>query len=165
MGEFPFDGCVKSPIDYWRMFFDESLIRSIIYQSNLYMEQERGPVEESSESSQSSQSSEETESGRNLYEKFNVAEFEQWLGIGMYMSIIKVPRTRYYWHQTIQTSAISETMEMRRWETLKMYLHFNDNAQMPARNDPDYDNIYKIRPFIEILNEIYLWETICVLMK
>ena len=32
-------------------------------------------------------------------------------------------------------------------------LHFNDNEQAPARDDPARDRLYKIRPLLDMLNE------------
>ncbi|KAK7494474.1 hypothetical protein BaRGS_00014366 [Batillaria attramentaria] len=32
-----------------------------------------------------------------------------------------------------------------------LFLHFNDNAGLPARGDPDYDRLYNIRPVVDYL--------------
>ena len=40
-------------------------------------------------------------------------------------------------------------MPRERFEDLTCYLHLNDSEQMPDRDDPAYDPLYKIRPLID----------------
>ena len=40
-------------------------------------------------------------------------------------------------------------MPRERFEALNRYLHLNDTEQMPGRDDPVYDPLYKIRPLID----------------
>jgi hypothetical protein len=46
-------------------------------------------------------------------------------------------------------------MTLKRFEALKRFLHFNDNAETPEKNSPDYDRAYKIRPVTEHLNAAF----------
>ena len=85
-----------------------------------------------------------------------VEELEQWIGICMYMSLIKLPRTRYYWKKDNSIKDVSEYMTMRRWETIKSYIHFSNNDEEPEKGDPNYDRIYKVRPFVELINERFM---------
>ena len=39
----------------------------------------------------------------------------------------------------------------RRFELLTKFLHLNDTDNMPSQDSPDYDRIYKIRPFLDKL--------------
>lgn len=40
-------------------------------------------------------------------------------------------------------------MSGRRFELLLRYIHLNDSRKQPPRGDPDYDKLYKIRPFLD----------------
>jgi len=46
-------------------------------------------------------------------------------------------------------------MTLKRFEALKRFLHFNDNAETPEKNSPDYDRAYRIRAVIEHLNAAF----------
>ena len=39
------------------------------------------------------------------------------------------------------------------WEVILRYLHFNKNDTMPARNDADFDKLYKVRPMINLMKQ------------
>ncbi|CAL4126748.1 unnamed protein product [Meganyctiphanes norvegica] len=68
------------------------------------------------------------------------------------MSLIKLPRTRYYWNSEVEIPAVSQYMRMRRWEKIKHFLHFSDNEKVIEKGQPGYDRIYKIRPLLDLLN-------------
>ena len=66
--------------------------------------------------------------------------------------MLKVPHNRYYWSSDIQIPAVSEYMLCRRWETIKSNLHFSDNEKAIPKSQDGYDKLYKIRSFIDLLN-------------
>ena len=131
-GTIPFIVGPKDPIEYFRKFFDQELLQYICNQSNLYGMQQ------------------ENETLLCLETK----ELEIFIGISLYMSLAKLPRSRYYWQSSIEMPAITEYMRMRRWETIKSNLHFANNAdERPERGSPGYDKIWKMRPYLNMLNE------------
>lgn len=54
-----------------------------------------------------------------------------------------------YWAPETRISLIADAMPRNQFEVLKKYFHLNDNSSMPSRNDPNYDKLYKIRPFYD----------------
>ena len=40
-------------------------------------------------------------------------------------------------------------MSSRRFELLLKFLHLNDSRKQPARGQPEYDKLYKVRPFLD----------------
>ena len=127
----PFVSHVKQPIEYFRLFIDHEVLTLICNQSNLYSCQK--------------------DYTQPLF--LEIAELDIFIGICFYMSLVKLPRSRYYWHNEVQIPAVSKYMYMRRWEIIKSNLHFSDNSVAPEKGSPNYDRIFKIRPFIELLND------------
>ena len=49
---------------------------------------------------------------------FSKAELDQFIGILLLMSIVKMPNTRDYWEQSLQYKTISKVMPVRRFEQI-----------------------------------------------
>ena len=49
---------------------------------------------------------------------FSKAELDQFIGILLLMSIVKMPNTRDYWEQSLQYKTISKVMPIRRFEQI-----------------------------------------------
>ncbi|CAL4104933.1 unnamed protein product, partial [Meganyctiphanes norvegica] len=128
-GQLPFVTRVKEPIDYFRMFFDRELIQMICNETNRYALQK--------------------DIDNTLC--LEIKEFEIFLGICFYMSLVKLPRSRYYWKSELQIPAVTDYMHLRRWEIIKSHLHFVDNETTPERGSPNYDKLFKVRTFLNIL--------------
>ncbi|CAL4076351.1 unnamed protein product, partial [Meganyctiphanes norvegica] len=129
-GEVPFVSKVHSPIEYYRRFIDEEILQHICNESNRFALQ----------------------ADINNTLCLSPDELEKFIGVSFYMSLVKLPRTRYYWSSDLEIPAVTNYMSMRRWETIKTYLHFANNDNMPDKGTPGYDRIYKIRPFLDLLN-------------
>ena len=82
------------------------------------------------------------------------------------MSLVKLPRTRYYWHGDLQMTSVSDYMSSRKWEIIKSNIHFVDNEKALDKWDPNYDKIFKVRPLVERINtkfnRIPLTENLCI---
>ena len=76
-----------SPYHYYKIFFDDNLIKHITEQTNFYSVQTSG-------------------------KSINVTTdgMEQYFSILVRMSIIKLPQVRMYWTQSTQVSSISNVM-------------------------------------------------------
>ena len=59
--------------------------------------------------------------------------------------------SRSYWSTKwpFSNSTFSNIMSGRRFELLMSYLHLNDISQMPDRSSPNYDKLYRVRPFLD----------------
>ena len=127
-----------STIEYFKRFFDDNLIVHIAEQTNLYNTQEKF----------------NSSSGKTLNTDSN--EIEQLIGILLLMGIYPNPQYRMYWNPSTALPQITNALKggLTRFETLKQYLHFNDNSKQPELSSPQYDKLYKIRPVIEsVLNK------------
>lgn len=66
-------------------------------------------------------------------------EIEQFMGMLLLMSIVKMPSFRMFWAAETRYSPIADVMPRNRFEEIKRYFHFNDNANhQPSgtREDP-----------------------------
>ena len=115
-----------NPVDYFKQFFSEDLIQHIAEQTNLYSVQQTGASIQTSKS-----------------------EMEQYIGILIMMSIIKLPQIRMYWANETRVSSISEVMTGKRFEILKKNFHCNDNTKYVPAEKEGHDKLFKVRPVVD----------------
>ncbi|XP_041868396.1 piggyBac transposable element-derived protein 2-like [Melanotaenia boesemani] len=116
----PKSDSIKSPYEYFKMFFSEDILEIVVEQSNLYAIQR------------------DTNKPLNLTTK----ELEQFMGTAVYMSLFGLPGTRMFWNKATQVSQVADTMTLNRWEFIKKSLHFNNNE---VRQEENVDPLHKIR--------------------
>ena len=58
---------------------------------------------------------------------------------------------RSYWSNSwpYQSNNFRDIMSSCRFELLLKFLHLNDSRRQPARGQPGYDKLYKVRPLLE----------------
>ena len=68
------------------------------------------------------------------------------------MGIDQKPAITHYWSTDpfLGNPGIRLVFPRERFEALNRYLHLNDSDQMPGRDYPEYDPLYKIRPLIDM---------------
>ena len=81
------------------------------------------------------------------------AELERYLGILLTMSLISAPYFRFYWELGTRYELIASAMSRDRFESLKKFLHFNDNTKDKKRDDETRDRLFKIRLLFEMLRQ------------
>jgi hypothetical protein len=116
-----------SPVDYFRYFFTGQITELIKEQTVLYSEQER------------------PSKPLNLAEH----EVENFIGIVMYMSLIKLATSRAHWSAEFRTDQIAEVMTSNRFHEIKRFMHFSDNSLSTN------DKLRKIRPLLDLLSQRY----------
>lgn len=79
-------------------------------------------------------------------------ELRQTLGLLMYMSVVTLPNTRLFWNKTMDQTTVSKVMPRDRFEQIVSCLHLSDNKQQPAKGEPGYDKLYKVRKMLNLLN-------------
>lgn len=121
------EGRVKSPIEYYENLVDSKMKQLLVDESNKYAIQ-KDP---------------------NKPLNLTVNELEQFIGILYLMSIVKLPRARLYWSSFLRFPKIADVMSLQRFETIKKYLHCNDNQSCPADCE---DKLYKIRPIVDMIH-------------
>jgi hypothetical protein len=82
-------------------------------------------------------------------------EMRQFIGILMYTSVVTLPSTRLFWRKSMNISAVFKVMTRDRFDEIKSVIHLSNNAVQPARDDPAYDKLYKVRQFLTSLNNSF----------
>ncbi|GFT52930.1 piggyBac transposable element-derived protein 1 [Nephila pilipes] len=83
-------------------------------------------------------------------------EINQYLGICIYASLDHLPNCRAYLSEELGFDQIKETMPLKKFETIRQYLHFNDNDKHLPRDHPNHDRIHKIRSLHDELNKNFV---------
>ena len=130
------------PEEYFELFFDEEVMNFITNMFNLYALQDKGDFSFCT----------------------NPEEIKSWLGILMLTGYVSYPRWRMMWeyHFEAYLPSVANTMQRNRFEVLKAYTHFADNAKL------SYDDKFtKMRLLLTMLNERFfqyaiLDEKLCV---
>lgn len=67
---------------------------------------------------------------KNPNQSFSVtqSDIQKFIGIVFLMSLIKLPRVTSHWNTNIGTPFIYETMPKNKFEKIRQFIHFNDNA-------------------------------------
>ena len=107
------------PNMYFKQFFDDDLIKHTADQTNLYSVQCTGK-------------------SINVDEN----EIEQYFGILLLMSVIKLPQVRMYWSEETRILRIADMV-------IRQYFHCNDNSSCPSKSRQNYDKLFKVRPVID----------------
>lgn len=120
------------PITYFELFFDEEVVKNIVEQTNRYA----------------------ASCNAQNWQELSEGEFKAFLGMIIQMGIHKLPTIEDYWSSDpiLQVIEIAETMTLQRFQKILQFLHVNDNSQMPLRNSPNFDKMYKVRPLVDRLN-------------
>ena len=69
------------------------------------------------------------------------------------MSVVSAPYYQFYWELETRYELIASAISCDRFESLKRFLHFNDNTKDKKRDDETRDRLFKIRPLFEILRQ------------
>ncbi|CAH1991171.1 unnamed protein product [Acanthoscelides obtectus] len=122
---------LETPLQFFKFFLTKEIISAITIESNLYCSQKR------------------------INRPLNLTddELERFIGICLYMSIIQLPQARNYWSPHLGHHKVSAVMTCNRWEEIKRFIHFNNNDNFIPRGTPGHDKLFKIRPFLDSLQE------------
>ena len=123
-----------TPLQYFKLLFDDNLLGYISKQSNVYRAQEKVK--------------------HNLKCKLlntDKNEIEQLIGVFLFMGIDQLPQQRMYWSPSFRLPQDIEALKggVNRFEELKRFLHFIDNSNMPEPNSPSRNKLFKVRPIVE----------------
>uniref|UniRef100_F6X7P9 PiggyBac transposable element-derived protein domain-containing protein n=1 Tax=Ciona intestinalis TaxID=7719 RepID=F6X7P9_CIOIN len=111
---------IHSPITYFMQFFPESLIRTIVEQTNLYSTQKIG-----------------------VSINTNYSEICMFIAIQIKMSILHLPSYLMYWSKEMRFPPIADSISLKRYQKLRRFLHFVDNStQFPNK-------LFKIQPVLD----------------
>lgn len=69
------------------------------------------------------------------------------------MSILQIPDIRRCWNPIVGNELFGNTMSVNKFEKIRQYLHFNDNAKMVQKTAITHDRIHKMRPLVNKLTQ------------
>ncbi|XP_069105020.1 piggyBac transposable element-derived protein 4-like [Argopecten irradians] len=82
-------------------------------------------------------------------------EMRAYVGMNVMMGVKQLPRIWCYWStdKRYGDPFISGVMPKTRFLKLNQYIHLRDTSDMPGRDDPDYDPLYKVRPLLDLVSK------------
>ncbi|XP_049964512.1 piggyBac transposable element-derived protein 3-like [Schistocerca serialis cubense] len=119
-----------TPLQYFRTMCSDDIIQKLVDQCNLYCTQKTSASLDT-----------------------NVREIEKYIRINTLAGVVKMLSYRIYWAEATIFSPIADPMPRNRFDKLRNYLHVNDNTKMKQREDPDYDKLFRERPFVEKIKQ------------
>lgn len=80
-------------------------------------------------------------------------EVQAFIGIMIYMGIVKLPRLTMYWSvdNLLHQASVSSVMTVTRFFQIWRYFHLADNSKALPREDPRFDKIYRVRQFLDLV--------------
>ncbi|KAK9965402.1 hypothetical protein ABG768_018879 [Culter alburnus] len=117
---------IPSPKWYFDQFMDKSVFEHISNQSNLYAVMKNAPEL-----------------------KTTPSEIEQFIGLHILMTVVRMPSYRMYWQTATRYDPIATVMGRKRFDKLRTYIHMNDNTNVKQKGEPGYDPLFKVRPVLE----------------
>ncbi|KAJ8928565.1 hypothetical protein NQ314_018869 [Rhamnusium bicolor] len=118
---------LRTPYQFAKYFFTDNFLDHIVEQTILYSVQQRPE--------------------KPVYT--DRAEIESFFSTLIWMSMMNLPRSRLYWNLKFRFTQIAEQLSVNRWEEIKRFIHFNNNNNMPPKDDHSYDKLYKLRPLLD----------------
>lgn len=124
---------LATPYECFRYFVDYTMVDHLVEQTNLYARQ------------------------KDIRTNFIIQsdDIRKFVGILLYMSVYRYPNVRSYWGKH-SFEPIRQAMPMLRFESIRRYLHYNDNSVAVERGNPGYDPLHKVRPLVKHFNGRFL---------
>lgn len=132
----------KSPLEIFKLLWDEKIMRKIVRESNKY-------------AFTTCEKTKKLKGGKLGWTPLSIRELRKWLGILVLMGIRRQPKLRDYWacsNEFLHCQAISETMSRERFEWIFRCLHLVDKKTVVInRGSKGFDPIVKTRVLLEML--------------
>ena len=126
---------LKSCLDYFELFFTQEVWQLLVSQINLYAEQKRGPADSS------------------VWYPVTESEMKARISLYLNMGLVTKPNLNCYWSTdpVLSSSFFPSLMSRTRFSQILRYLHFADNTRAPPCDSADYNKLYKIQPFLDLV--------------
>uniref|UniRef100_A0A1B6LRI5 PiggyBac transposable element-derived protein domain-containing protein n=1 Tax=Graphocephala atropunctata TaxID=36148 RepID=A0A1B6LRI5_9HEMI len=120
---------IQSPTEYFSKLFTNNIWDLMVAQTNLYSCQVTGsPI------------------------NVNLSEMKGFIGILIMMGIVDMPAYTDYWSVDLRDDKIASVMPLKRFQSIRRYLHFTNNDL----SEQDPDRYKKIRPLVDIVRQNFL---------
>ena len=126
-----------TPVDFFSLFWEPPFFQTLAEETNRYATQRQVQKPD-----------------RKWYPT-TPEEIRAFIGINIIMGIDQKPAISHYWSTDpyLGNPGIQSVMPRERFEALYRYLHLSNSDEMPGRDDPAYDPLYKIRPLINLCQQ------------
>ncbi|XP_071151167.1 piggyBac transposable element-derived protein 4-like [Mytilus edulis] len=133
-------GPEKDIIDFFQLFLSDHLLQQIIEKSDGYAKLQKDLNPDLHKSAWSCPS---------------LPEMKAFIGLTFLMGIDVKPDLKSYWSKDcLETPYFATVLARDRFMQIMRYLHFTDPHQrVPQRGEPNYDSTYKVRYFMDALNQ------------
>ena len=128
-----------SPLEFFQLFLFDNFIDQLVAQTNLYAYQERSTYGHLSPCSDVTRE-----------------EILGCLGLNIAMGFVSLQSIRDYWSREplLAHPWFGTVMSRNRFQQILRYLHMVDNSQAVPSSSRTYDKLWKVRPLIEIINDV-----------
>ncbi|KAF2905975.1 hypothetical protein ILUMI_00206 [Ignelater luminosus] len=127
----------KDPYDFFKIFVTDSIVKHMARQTNMYAKQTARRIKKS-------------KGHVKAWIPTNCAEMEKFLGIILWMGLMKLPRLKAYWSTSIlYATKIKHAMPRHRFEQLLQMWYFNGNKGGDIHNA----KLRKLTPLVQKLTE------------
>lgn len=123
----------KYPVDFFMKMFGTDNLKLLLEETNIFRAKEKKTMA-----------------------VVTMDELRKAIGLLMYMSVVNLPNIHLYWKKIMQMTAVSKVMTRDRFKDIISVLHLSNNELQPARGDPAYDRLYKIRPLLVNLSRHFM---------
>lgn len=127
-----------TPLEYFSLFFEETMFQKIATETNLYAER-----------------CAEEHTADNLWLPTDAAEMRAFFGLNILMGVNPKPEYVDYWSTDpfLGVSGFLQTMTVNRYEKLCQYIHCNNAAARLTRADADYHPVAKVAPVFDMARQ------------
>ena len=132
------------PTDYYRLYLSDDLVEHFVTETNRYASQTIvtiGPQKQFTR--------------LKKWREADSPEMKKFIGLVLLTGLVTKPSIESYWSTLpiLYTPIFSQIMPRNRFQALLRFWHCNDNSHEPARNSPNRDRLFKIRPLVTHLQE------------
>ncbi|KAK3764943.1 hypothetical protein RRG08_045745 [Elysia crispata] len=130
----------SGPLDYFKLFFPDSVLNMIVEETNRYAEQQQ-----------------EAKGAEDVYWKpATLADIRKYIYTLITFGHHQVPELSLIWSSDPywRVPAIADIWGRQRYQKIHQYFHLADSSHQPGRNDEGYDPLYKVRPLLDHIRNV-----------
>ncbi|XP_033731617.1 piggyBac transposable element-derived protein 5-like [Pecten maximus] len=119
-------------LQYFQRFLPQCFFESVAEETNRYAQQ-KGPDPK--------------------WTPTSASEVRAFISVNIMMGVRRLPRLANYWSTDKRFSDpyISSIFPKSRFIIMNRYIHLRDTSNVPGRNDPEYDPLFKVRNMIDFI--------------
>ena len=128
---------------FLKQFIDDEFVQLLVIQTNLYAQQciQQGNFK--------------ANSWLGKWQPVTLHEMKVFLSLVICMGFVEKRELSEYWSTdfVVDTPFFKKYMTRDRFQSILLNLHITDNTKAVLPGEPGFDPLYKIRPFVTLLNK------------